>query len=352
MERPSLRGRRRDLPNLATLLPYFVCGEENRLAGYLATISTPVLDLGNPLLLFGASGSGKTALSLHFASRHLSSHQYAEPPSVVYQTANDFARHYAEAVAADDLPHLREQLATAELLILDDLHLISDKPAAQEELALRIEERCVRELPTIVTCSRLPSEIRGMKPLLISRVLPGLTVHLNLPTGPARRQLLSELAMRHEVELTEHLLSLLDTELETPLPCRALEAAIKQISLRTRMQDCPVDAESIRAAIDVVGRAHDLSPAIIASAVAKHSRLRLSDLRSSSRKQHLVRARSLAMYLTRKMTALSMHQIGDYFGGRDHTTVLHAIRKTESTLNQEPELRQLADEVTEKLHSV
>lgn len=188
-----------------------------------------------------------------------------------------------------------------------------------------------------------------MRPLLVSRVLPGLTVPLALPVGRTRRQLLGELAVHHQVELSEELLTCLDSGLESPLPCRALEAAIKQISLWCRMHDSPVTEDAIRDAIAVVGKSHDFSPATIATAVARHFRLKLADLRSSSRKQHLVRARSLAMLLTRRMTSLSMHQIGDYFGGRDHTTVLHAIRKTTSLLEEDPELRRTADEVQEKL---
>ena len=115
------------------------------------------------------------------------------------------------------------------------------------------------------------------------------------------------------------------------------------------MNDAPPSPKAIDLAIGIVGKTQELSLADIANTVAKHFRLRLSDLRSSSRKQNLVRARSLAMLIARKITAKSMHQIGDYFGGRDHTTVLHAIRKTESLLNDDVDLRRMSDEITEKL---
>lgn len=350
LERPRISGRRRDNPLGSGALPYFLCGEENRLVAYLATGDLPVFELGNPLLLIGPSGCGKTVIALHLAARQTAISSDPEPPAVMYQTAVDFARHYAEAVAADDLQHFQQQIAEASVLVIDDLHLIADKPAAQEELAVRMEDRYSRNLPTIVTCRRLPSEVRGMRPLLVSRVLPGLTVPLSLPSGRTRIQLLSELAVHHQVDLSQQLLDELDSGLESTLPARALEAAIKQISLWCRMNDEPeASSEAIRAAIEVVGKSNDFSPAIIAGAVAKHFRMKLADLRSSSRKQHLVRARSLAMLLTRRMTSLSMHQIGEYFGGRDHTTVLHAIRKTESLLEEDPELRRSAEEVQEKL---
>ena len=115
------------------------------------------------------------------------------------------------------------------------------------------------------------------------------------------------------------------------------------------MNDAPADADAIQAAVDIVGKREEVSLASIAIHTAKYYRLKLSELRSSSRKQNLVRARSLAMYLGRQLTAKSMHQIGDYFGGRDHTTVLHAIRKIESQLDSDADLRRAAEEVREKL---
>ncbi len=300
LERPPLRGRKRGLHVGPSALPYFLCGEENRLAGYLATADVPLFELGNPLLLVGPTGSGKTAIAMHLAARWVAAANRPDPPTVLYQTSVDFARQFAEAVASDDLPHLQQQLSEPEVLILDDLHLIADKPAAQEELALRVENRCQAALSTILTCRRLPSEVRGMRPLLISRVLPGLTVPLDLPSAQTRCQLLRELADHYQLQMSETLLSELNAGLESDLPCRALEAAVKQISLWRRMRDLPVNSEAIRSAIEVIGQSQDLTPAMIAGAVAKRFRLKLSDLRSGSRKQHLVRARSLAMTLSRQ----------------------------------------------------
>ena len=120
---------------------------------------------------------------------------------------------------------------------------------------------------------------------------------------------------------------------------------------RRRARRCPgyPIAEAIQSAIAIVGRTEEVSIAAIAGAVAHYFRMKLSDLRSSSRKQKLVRARSLSMLLARRLTSKSMHHIGGYFGGRDHSTVLHAIRKTESLLVKDADLRRAADEVSENL---
>ena len=188
-----------------------------------------------------------------------------------------------------------------------------------------------------------------MRPMLNSRVLPGLTVPIANPVGETRLTLLRELALHLGLEIEFELLEQLNTGLELNLPARSLEAAVKQISLWCRMHDSPPTIEAVRSAVDIVGKTEQVSIASITAAVAKYFRMKVSDLRSSSRKQSLVRARSLAMLLARRLTSKSMHQIGDYFGGRDHTTVLHAIRKTESLLQEDADLRRAADEVTEKL---
>lgn len=362
LEKPSRWVRRREAPGTSRILPYFIAGEENRLAAFVAVADQPALEIGNPLLLIGPSGTGKSALAMHLAARfacapgqseELPANQPlgSEPDAVLYFTAIDFARAYAQAVEADDLQPLRDQIQQAAVLVIDDLDLIHDKPAAQDELALRIDGRTQRDQPTILTCRRLPSEVRGMRPLLASRAVPGLTIPLAIPAGEARLQLLRELSIHHSVELDDELLDWLHRHIDGRLPARSLEAAIKQISLWCRMHEAPPCKEAAEHAIEAVGKSEEITLAEITASVAKYFRLKRTDLRSSSRKQNLVRARSLAMYLGRRLTSKSMHQIGDYFGGRDHTTVLHAIRKTELLLEQETEVRRAADEIQEKLTS-
>lgn len=352
LERPTVRGRRRDARITLGALPYFIAGEENRLVKYVAQATNSVFDLGNPLLFIGPSGCGKTAIAMHLAARQaVAIPSDGQPSAVQYYAAIDFARQFAEAVAADDLPPLRQQINEAPILVIDDLHLIADKPAAQDELAMRIEARTSQGLPTILTCRRLPSEIRGMRPVLISRALPGLTVPISYPVGEARLLLLRELAVHHALDIDPSLLEVLDVGLNQSLPTRAFEAALKQVALWCKMHDSVPTIEAVQAAIDIVGTTEEVSLPAIASAVGKRMRIKLSDLRSGSRKQNIVRSRSLAMLLARRLTSKSMHQIGDYFGGRDHTTVLHAIRKTEASLEEDADLRRVADEVTEKLAS-
>lgn len=350
LQRPSSLVKRRGVPAIATSIPYFIAGDENRLVSLVCQGQLPVFELGNPILLTGPSGSGKSVIALHLASQAAIDQSIdGEPAKVMSVSALDFARSYAEAIAADDLKPLSDELATATVLVIDDLHLIADKPAAQEEIALRIESRVDSGKPTILTCKRMPSEVRGIRSRLASRAVPGLTIPIALPKASARKQLLVELAMQIGLDIDPALLSILDAGLDTSLAVRRLESAIKQVSLYCRMHDCEANVAAIQSAIDSTSDQPSISLATITNSVARYFRLKSSDLRSSSRKQNFVRARSLAMFLARQLTSTSMHQIGEYFGGRDHTTVLHAVRKTGELLKTDSTLKQAADELTEKL---
>lgn len=368
LERPSLRRRRRETPVVQPVTPLFYYGRENRLAGYVCDQSVePLIEIARPLLLVGPSGVGKTALALHLAQRiginsiwdSINADASLEPGSgvtskvlssrVLYQPAVDFAREFASSVDSKDMPRMRRRLDEAIVWVVDDLHAIADKAPAQEELAARLEARDAAGRITIVTCRRLPSEIRGLRPPLVSRTLPGLTVTLRPPEGETRHAILRELILAHLPDSDPDSWRLLDGGLEAAATVRELEAAVKQVAMWCRMKEAPVCIEAIESAIGKVGAKEEVSIKAITTAVARQLGVKSSEMRSGSRRQNIVRARSLAMYLSRKLTDSSLTHIGDAFGGRDHSTVLHAIRKMESAFDEDAELRRAAAQITERL---
>jgi len=347
----------------------FYYGQENRLAGFVCDQSVePLLEIARPLLLVGPSGVGKTTVALHLAQRIGINPVWDESdgieptpeegrPSkvlagrVLYQPAIDFAREFASSIDSKDMPRLRRKLDEACVWVIDDLHLIADKTPAQEELAARLEARDAAGRVTIVTCRRLPSEIRGLRPALVSRTLPGLTVELRPPEGETRAAVLRELVMAHLPESEPDTWSLLDGGLHACTTVRELEAAVKQIALWCRMNEADVCAEAVQAATQRSDGKSKASIKSITTAVARQLGVKSSEMRSGSRRQNIVRARSLAMWLARKLTDNSLTQIGDAFGGRDHSTVLHAIRKIDAAFDQDATLRRAADQVIENLAS-
>jgi chromosomal replication initiator protein len=359
LQRLAMRSRRRDIVVAPPLLPHFTMGVENRLAGFVAQCDTDVLSAMFPILVVGPSGCGKTALALHLAARlsqsvpPTSDRPMSPSPWNGYWVASEFARHYAECIDAGDMNAFRNQIENVDVLVIDDLHGIADKSAAQEELATRIAGRVEQRRPTVLTCRRLPSEIRAMRGSLVSRALPGLTVPITYPSLPVRQSLLKDFALYDSLDIKPQLLEVLATYVGDQTSPRDLHATIKQLDLWARMNESPITIDAIQSVLDALTEnTPSITAADITRSVARYFKLKSSDLRSDSRRQNVVRARSLAMTLCRQLTPLSLNQIGSAFGGRDHTTVLHAIRKIESSLDCDPVLRRAADELTEGLSSL
>lgn len=345
---PSSTHRRQKGGEGTALLPHFIAGPENAFALFVCRQQESISLRGNPLLLVGPTGCGKTTLAMTIATLELEQHN--GDASMLYLPAADFARNYTNALSADDLEHFRERTDSIDLLVIDDVHSIAEKPSSQEELAARLESRDRRGMPSILTCRRLPSEFRGIRPLLASRMLPGLTVSLRLPGQEARQAIIEQLCQKNSLKIDPDWIDLLCRGLPDSLSVRRLAAVVNHLRLLDENKK-PIDAVAIQAAITVASGGNEPTIGAIAKAVARRFQLKTAELKSSTRRQQVVRARALAMYLGRQLTASSLQQIGEYFGGRDHSTVLHACRKTSELLASNSQLSQTADEVREQLQT-
>jgi len=331
------------------VLPHFVVGVENRLAGFVCQSDDSIVSRGNPLLIIGPGGTGKTTVARFLleseAIRFGTLSTIAEP-------ALDFARLYADAVDADSMTTFRERYKNASVVLFDDLHLISGKVAAQDELSALLRHRVDNDLPTIVTCRRLPTDVDGIRPQLASRLLPGLTIPLRPPGPIARQRIIADYATRREVSLTVHQITLLERHLPADISTPMLCASVQQLVVACRAADASTISDDAVLSIttEVTAQAEPSLPAI-AKVVARRYKLKLADMKSASRRKQVVRARSMAMYLGRQLTGESLQAIGRYFGGRDHTTVIHAIRSTENYLATDPAFVRVAQDVSEKLGS-
>lgn len=322
----------------------FVAGPENRLVGPAVASVLEETDQGySPLVIYGATGTGKTHLVHGIAAAWRS--RYPGRP-VVLTTAIDFARRLADAIETQAVDDFVVEHRTAALLIVEDLQYLTDKRAAQEELLAVMDTVAALDGRIVVTASAAPSQIVGLLPGLAGRLMGGLALPLAPPCEASRLLLLERLASLRGIELTEPVSRLLAEGLAGGVP--ELHAAIAHLATAAQHDGSAITVAAARQYLAERQARREPTLRAVAVATARHFSLKLSDLRSASRRRNVVTARDVAMYLARNLTRKSLEQIGAYFGGRDHTTVSHGCSKVEQLMITEPGVRQAVLELQER----
>lgn len=318
MPSPVLSGGAR-----TTSLQEFVAGPENCLAP-VAVADLLSANLGDqPLVLYGPTGIGKTLLSLGMAARWQQQHEESTP---LVTTGADYVREFGDAARRYAVRPFSSRLVDAPLLVIDDLDPLIDRLPAQEQLNSILDQRSIKARPTIITMRRAPAAPGRLQPTLASRLSAGLVVPLSMPGEAARRVILLRLAELLGVDLPERVAQHLAAALA--VPATQLRGALLELAILAKGANQPINEEL---ANTLLARLLGNRPTIrqIASATSRYLGVKLAELRGPTRRQSVVRARGIAMLLCRELTEDSLSQIGSHFGGRDHTTVMHACRKTD-----------------------
>jgi chromosomal replication initiator protein len=323
----------------------FFAGPENCLVepavmGILGRRLTPY----NPLVLYGPTGTGKTHLARGIAATWKTNFPQNR---VAYATAVDFARELADAFETHSIDDFRRKYRAVGLAVFEDIGELTSKPAAQEELICTLDAIIHRGGQIIVTAPAAPQEIAGLAPALQSRLTAGLCLPLAPPGPDARRAILERWSTLREIDLADSIVKLLAEGLAGTVP--ELLGAMLQLEVPAREAGRSIDALHVREYLSRRDKAVRPKVRDIALLTARHFSLRLGDLRGTSRRRPVVVARDVAVYLCRQLTRETLSRIGEYFGGRDHTTVLHACRKTEQQIEADPAIQQAVDQLQRML---
>ena len=328
---------------------HFLAGPEN----YLVEVAVRSVIEGpsngyNPLVFCGPSGTGKSHLAHGLAAAWKARDRRQR---VVCTTAVDFARELADAIETQAVDEFRLKHRGADFLVVEDLGMLatrkSGKLNAQEELIHTLDALVAEERWMIVTASVSPAALPGILPALQSRLMAGLLVPLSPPGVEARLAILEQMAAIRDIPLPGPVAHVLAEGLAATAP--ELAGSLVQLAAPAKLQKDPFDLEAARRYVAKRNGKRRPSLHEIALATAQHFSLRLADLRSPVRRRALVVARGVAVYIARQLTEDSLERIGGYFGGRDHSTVMHSCRKTEELIGCDPAVREAVEQVKSTL---
>ena len=281
----------------------------------------------NPLYLYGGVGLGKTHL-MHAIARHIRERDPSR--RVLYLSAEKFMYHFVRAVRYKDTMAFKEQFRSVDVLMIDDVQFICGKDSTQEEFFHTFNVLIDHNRQVVISGDRSPSDLEAMEERLRSRLGWGLVADIHATTYELRLGiLLAKIATMGFVDVPREVVEFLARRITSNI--RELEMALNRVTAHATLVGREIDLEMAQEVLRDVLRASERRITIeeIQRRVAEHYNIKLSEMSSERRARAVARPRQVAMFLSKQLTSRSLPEIGRKFGGRDHTTVMHAVRKIE-----------------------
>lgn len=326
----------------------FIIGKHNELANAAAmAVSKSPGGQYNPLFIYGGVGLGKTHLMQAVGNSALAQNQKA---NILYVTSEKFTNDYIGAIQSKRMEDFKQRYRTVDMLLIDDIQFIAGKEGTQEEFFHTFNELRDRGRQIIITSDRLPKEIPAIEQRLVSRFEWGMIADIQAPDLETRLAILSTKLQKKGLTLDRDVLYYIAENVQNNV--RELEGALNRLIISQQMGNRQMTLEYAKQILaSMVGAKKKItSVRKIATLVAEFYNISMEDLVKQSRRKEFVKPRQIAMFLARRELESSFPSIGEFFGNRDHTTVMHAVEKIGKEILDKDQFKQELDLILDKLY--
>ncbi len=332
--KPQNKTNRQEKPKRSTFLNQtftfdsFVEGKSNQLAKAASIqVSENIGKAYNPLFLYGSSGLGKTHLMHAIGNAAIAKNPSAH---IVYLHSEKFVQDMVQAFQHNTINAFKDYYRSIDILLIDDIQFLAGKERSQEEFFHTFNNLLDKKHQVVLTCDKYPKEIEGLEDRLKSRFGWGLPVAIEPPDLETRAAILINKAALVNVELPQEVAFFIGKRI--PSNVRDLEGALRRVVANAQFTGKEITVDFTKEALHDLISLQDKLVNIdnIQKKVAEYFKIRVADLSSKNRRQSITRPRQIAMCLARELTSHSFPEIGDAFGGRDHTTVMNACKRVKA----------------------
>ncbi len=325
----------------------FVAGSSNQFAyaAAMAVANNPATTY-NPLFIYGGVGLGKTHLVNAIGNAIL---KKSPQMRICYYTSEKFMNELINSLRYNRMDEFRNKFRSMDVILIDDIQFIAGKERTQEEFFHTFNALYESHKQIIVTSDKFPKDIPGLEERLRSRFEWGLIADIQPPDVETKLAILKMKAEHNSIKIPEDVALFLANSICNNV--RELEGYLIRIGAYASLTSVPVSLEMARDVLKdiLVERNRELSVEEILKRVSIHFNMKISDMKSAKRLKAVVLPRQIAMYLSRQLTSCSYPEIGDRFGGKDHSTIIHAIRKIEKLMKEDFQLRTTIENLRKEL---
>lgn len=315
----------------------FVIGPDNRLAYAAArAVAQKPGKAYNPYFIHGGVGLGKTHLLQAICQQLM--RDYPEQ-NIYYVSCDSFTNQFMESLQAGEMQDFRHRFRNVDVLVIDDIHFLARRDQTQEEFFHTFNTLYQTGRQIVLSSDAPPNVIPHLEERLVSRFNSGLVFHIDKPNYETRVAILKMKATMRNIALPDEVAAFIASKVDSNI--RELEGAIATLGVMAALGSQPIDVDLARAALGATGQEngqHQPTVHNIIDVVCDYYDVKLSEILSKKKTKSIARPRQVCMWLARKLTRFSLEEIGGYFGGRDHTTVLHAVRTINTKVGSDARL--------------